>query len=199
MKSTSAEDRSPAASDTDWGVVSTKDVFVSKHFKLIEQCFGFTDQPSALQRRYVLERNDIVVVVPVTRGGDIVVLERFRHAARGRFLELPGTTVMGAEVTPAAAAYRCMRETVGYSATSVQYLGAQFPDPGCQTYRVHTYLAKGCEKRWTHRTDPIDAIELKVVSVDEALAWTTAGNRVHALMSASLLMALPKLNRLILE
>lgn len=95
---------------------------------------------------YVIEAPDWINVVPLTAGGEVVLIEQYRHGTEALSLEIPGGMVDGDE-GPAAAAARELTEETGYAARELVFLGKTRPNPAIQNNWIHTFLARDCVYR----------------------------------------------------
>ncbi len=89
---------------------------------------------------HVFEHPDWVDVIPLTKGGDIVLVEQYRHAVRRARIEFPAGTVDPGE-TPLAAIKRELLEETGYSSDTWRLLGSAPVCPALQTNRIYSFLA----------------------------------------------------------
>lgn len=95
---------------------------------------------------YVIEAPDWINVVPMTAGGEVILIEQFRHGTGKLSLEIPGGMLDAGE-SPAEAAGRELIEETGYAARELIFLGKTRPNPAIQDNWIHTFLARGCEYR----------------------------------------------------
>lgn len=83
-----------------------------------------------------------VVIVPVTGGGDIILVRQYRHAIGRSAWELPAGSLKPGEDVTRAAIRECHEET-GLIPSRVEPLGAFFPTPGYCDEEMHFYRADG--------------------------------------------------------
>jgi len=95
---------------------------------------------------YVIEAPDWINVVPLTAGGEVVLIEQYRHGTAELSLEIPGGMVDEGE-SPSEAAGRELIEETGYAARELIPLGRTRPNPAIQDNWIHTFLARDCEYR----------------------------------------------------
>ena len=119
-----------------------------------------TDLPHAFYR---LQGPDWVNVVAFTTGGELLVVEQFRHGIDEATLEIPGGSCDPGEA-PLESARRELREETGFEAAEWISLGHCTPNPATLTNRCHTFLALGCR--------PAGALELD--SAEELRVWACA-------------------------
>ncbi|MBF0561647.1 MAG: NUDIX hydrolase [Alphaproteobacteria bacterium] len=70
---------------------------------------------------YVITESDSIVVLPVTRDGQILLVRQFRPARNHITLEIPAGAIEAGE-TPAEAVVRELREETGYTTSEVEFL-----------------------------------------------------------------------------
>lgn len=83
-----------------------------------------------------------VVLIPVTDGGEIVLVRQYRHAIGRWVWELPAGSLKDGE-DPRSAAVRECHEEIGLIPSAVEALGGFFPTPGYCDEEMHFYRATG--------------------------------------------------------
>lgn len=83
-----------------------------------------------------------VVLVPVTDGGEIVLIRQYRHAIGRWAWELPAGSLKESE-DPRGAAVRECHEEIGLIPSALEPLGSFFPTPGYCDEEMHFYRATG--------------------------------------------------------
>ena len=81
-----------------------------------------------------------VVLLPITNGGEVILVRQYRHAIGRSAWELPAGSLKPHE-EPAAAAKRECQEEIGLVAGHVEKLGAFFPTPGYCDEEMNFYRA----------------------------------------------------------
>jgi 8-oxo-dGTP pyrophosphatase MutT (NUDIX family) len=95
---------------------------------------------------YVIEAPDWINVIPLTVDDEVVLIEQYRHGTEAVSLEIPGGMVDPGEEPRETAARELLEET-GYEAAEVIFLGKTRPNPAIQNNWIHTFLARGVERR----------------------------------------------------
>jgi ADP-ribose pyrophosphatase len=140
----------------------------------------------------VVEHPGSVVVLPVTREGQVVLIRNYRYPVGDFCYELPAGG-LGSDATPEAAALRELEEEVGGHAEHLHYVGWVYPSNGISNERTHIFLATGVELGETHR-EPTEAMEVCLVHPDLALGMVRAGEISDGRASIALLWCEPLLH-----
>lgn len=90
----------------------------------------------------VVEKSDAVWVVPVTAVGEIVLIYTYRYTVDTWCWEVPAGSIKPGQSAPAAAREE-LREEVGGTAESLEYLCQFYPANGICDEVGHIYLATG--------------------------------------------------------
>lgn len=132
-----------------------------------------------------IDAADWVNVVPITTAGDLVLIRQYRHGAGEVTLEIPGGMVDPGE-SPAAAAARELLEETGYVAAELHQIGRSNPNPALFGNRLHTFLARGCERVGEQRNEGHEETVVELVPRAEIAGLVRAGHIDHALVLAGL-------------
>ena len=136
----------------------------------------------------VIRHSGASVVVPVTDGGDVLLVLQFRYATGGWLLEVPaGKLAPGEE--PEACARRELEEETGWRATELVPLGSIWSSPGFTDERLHLFLARGLEPG-TQALEEAELLTVEGVALGEAVEMArdgriTDGKTVCALLRAA--------------
>lgn len=144
-------------------------------------------------RREVVEHRGSVVMVPVTEGGDVLLVRQHRYAVGETLLEIPAGTLEPGE-DPLEAAQRELAEEVGRRAARWEKLAQFYASPGYLTEEKHLYLATGLSEAAAEREEE----DLAVEAVPLAQAGRLIADRVvrDAKSIVGLLLAAARLGRL---
>ena len=130
---------------------------------------------------YVLEAPDWINIIPLTKAGEVVFIELYRHGSGEVSLEIPGGMVDPGERPHETAARELLEET-GYEAREVVPLGRTRPNPAIQDNWIHTFLARDVE----YRCEPSDAgterTRVRLVPLEQVPALIADGQITHALV-----------------
>ena len=101
------------------------------------------EEPNGVKAtRVVITHPGSVVVLPVLKGGRILMIEQYRHATRQYLWELVAGRIDEGETVMEAAA-RELKEETGYSAKRFSEFLDVWPTPGFLEERMHILLAVG--------------------------------------------------------
>ena len=122
-----------------------------------------------------------VVLIPVTDGGEIMLVRQYRHAIGRPVWELPAGSLKQGEDPRAAAAREC-HEEIGLIPSSVERLGAFFPTPGYCNEEMNVYRATGLraptDQEPAARQDEDEDIEARAFSVEAIRQMVGSGEIV---------------------
>jgi 8-oxo-dGTP pyrophosphatase MutT (NUDIX family) len=135
-----------------------------------------------------LDSPDWVNIVPITPGGDVVMVKQFRHGLDDFTLEIPGGLIDPGEA-PVEAAGRELLEETGYRAAEIVPLGDANPNPALFGNTLHAFLGRDVEWIAEVRNETTEETHVEVVSPAglPRLVWEGAVNNTLVLASFYLL------------
>jgi ADP-ribose pyrophosphatase len=139
------------------------------------------------------ETPDAVFVVPLTTGGQLVLIRQYRHPVRDWVWEVPAGSIH--DELPVAAARRELAEEVGGQCTTMQALGWHYGASASLTSRHHAFLATGVTLG-ASAPEPTELLQVALVEPEEAFARARAGAVKSAESALALLLAEPHVRRL---
>ena len=119
----------------------------------------------------------VVVMVPVTDAGELVLVEQYRIPVQNRVLELPAGLVGDSgdiEEDFKTAAQRELLEETGYRAASMEKLLTSPSTPGMADEMITIYFASGLERVGPGGGDGNEDITVHLVPLDRAPGWLEA-------------------------
>lgn len=130
---------------------------------------------------YCIEAPDWINVIPLTREGEVVMIEQYRHGTNEVTLEIPGGMVDEGESAMLTAA-RELREETGYKAEAIRLLGMARPNPAIQNNWLHTFVATGCVAHEQPQFDSSEHIGVRLVPLADIRSLIAGGTINHALV-----------------
>jgi ADP-ribose pyrophosphatase len=136
--------------------------------------------PGGVRIEYgVLEGGGFAAVVPVTDGGDVVLVRQWRQPLGTFTLELPsGGVDLGEE--PERAARRELFEETGYRAQTLEHLTSVHTSTGRSTEVCHLFRCEAVRDERGPRPEPTEFIRVVELPFGEALRMASDGAIVDA-------------------
>jgi 8-oxo-dGTP pyrophosphatase MutT (NUDIX family) len=134
---------------------------------------------------FVLDAPDWVNVIALTRRGEAILVEQFRHGTESIDLEVPGGVMDSADTSPVATAIRELREETGYEGEHARVLGTIAPNPAIQSNTCHTVLIENCEPGAATAFDPGEDIVTRLVPTDDLARLVASGRIRHSLVAVA--------------
>jgi ADP-ribose pyrophosphatase len=136
--------------------------------------------PGGAQIEYgVLESGGFAAVVPVTGGGDVVLVRQWRQPLGAFTLELPSGGVDAGE-KPERAARRELFEETGYRAEGLEHLVSVHTSTGRSTEVCHLFRCAAVRDERGPRPEPTEFIRVVELPLGEALQMVSEGGITDA-------------------
>ena len=126
---------------------------------------------------YRTNASGVVVLVPVTDAGELVLVEQYRLPVKGRVMELPAGLVGDngdSEEDFKTAAHRELMEETGYRAAFLEELLTSPSTPGMADEIITIYFASGLERLGPGGGDGSEDITVHLVPLEGAPGWLDA-------------------------
>lgn len=116
---------------------------------------------------YVHEYADWVNAIVLSKEGEIVLVEQYRHPGNDLFLEIPAGKMEEGE-TPEEAIIREVREETGFISKNTPIcLGEFYVNPAVQTNKVITFLITEAEQIEVQQLDDTEFIDVHLYKIEE--------------------------------
>ena len=135
----------------------------------------------------VLESGGFAAVVPVTRGGDVVLVRQWRQPLDAFTLELPSGGVDAGE-EPGLAARRELFEETGFRANDLGHLASVHTSTGRSTEICHLFRCEAVPDERGPQPEPTEFIRVVELPFGEALDMVSTGAITDAATVLGLLM-----------
>ncbi len=177
----------------DWKLIESKFFGSFKIFDLKVERF-LSPRTNKEYDFYVIESNNWVNIIPITKDEQVVFIKQFRHGTKSITLEIPGGIVEDYD-DPKSAAIRELEEETGYTSNDVEFLGKVHPNPAFLNNWCYTYLAKDVKKISAQRLEEQEDIEVTLIPLSEVKDLILSEKITHSLVvSAFLFFFAKKLN-----
>lgn len=168
-----------------WKVVKSENILrIGPWLSVRQEC---VELPSGVQipTWFVLEYPNWINVIAITKDGEMVLVNQYRHALGETHYELVAGVIDAGE-TPLQAAQRELSEETGYEGGEWQLYMTLSPNPTNHNNLSYTFLATGVEKCREQHQEPTEDIEVNVVSQEAVKAMLEDGEIIQALHAAPL-------------
>lgn len=136
---------------------------------------------------YAVRHPGAVVVIPLTKEGEYIMVRQYRPAIDAWILEFPAGTLQSGE-NPQYCAHRELIEETGWSADELIPLGTLYPAPGFCDEIQYGFLAKGLSPAQSN-LDEDEVIEVEQLSTAQFLEFLRSENTLDGKSLAFFLRA----------
>jgi 8-oxo-dGTP pyrophosphatase MutT (NUDIX family) len=135
---------------------------------------------------FVLDAVPWVNVIALTKDGQVVLVEQFRHGTNTTELEIPGGVMDQQDSSPVATGVRELREETGYEGSQARVIGEIFPNPAIMSNTCYTVLIENCELKHSVQWDTGEDIRIQLAPTGELPKLVAGGKIRHALVVVAL-------------
>ena len=175
-----------------WKRLGGKTVYDAGIFRVRRDRYEF--RGATVRPFHVIECAPWVNVVPLTAGGEVVLVRQYRHGIRAMSLEVPGGVVDASDADPAAAAARELLEETGHAGPKMELLAAVTSNPAILENRTYCYLARGVRPVADPRPDEDEDLMVERAALDTIPSLISSGEIHHSLSVCALTLALARLD-----
>jgi len=115
---------------------------------------------------FVLDTNDWVIVLAVTKNKELVLVRQFRFGTEEFSLEPPGGVIEKGE-SPVLGGQRELLEETGFTGKKARVIGRVYPNSAIMSNRCHFLLVEEVEKTTAPSFDPHEELETVLVPLGE--------------------------------
>lgn len=134
---------------------------------------------------FVLEFPDWVNVIAITRDGNFVMEDQYRHAIGETHFEMVAGVIDPGE-TPLEAARRELSEETGYGGGEWELFMTLSPNPTNHTNRSYTFLATNVEPLHAQHQEATEDIHVDIFTPQEVWQLLQQGEFIQSLHAAPL-------------
>ena len=184
----------PRGGRAGWKFLGSKTRFENKIFR-VRQDEVELEGGEKMEYAYV-ERDEAVVIVPITTNREMVMLRQYRYAVDEWCLEVPaGGMHDTGDASPEEVVRKELREEVGATAEKLTYVDFFFSADAITDEKCHVYLAEGVQLSKEPKKEPSETIETQLVPIAEALELARRGAMKTAQCALAVLLCEPLLRR----
>ena len=134
----------------------------------------------------VVRHPGAAAVLPITPGGDVILVRQFRPPARQVLTEIPAGLLDVAGEDAITCAARELFEETGYRHETIEFLGGCYPSAGSTDEYIHLFRARTAD---APEGEPELGIELAREPLDRMVAAARTGRVRDAKTALALLLA----------
>lgn len=172
----------------DWPLVSSREVATFSMFA-VHELRATSPRTGAEMDFHVVHLPDLLLVVPLTEDGKLVMIRQYRHGNRKVGLEFPGGMLDAADPSPREGAIRELREETGYVGGEIWPLGELDPQPAFVANACQFFAAIGVQPTAIQDLDDGEDIAVELVDPGEADKLIAGGEINNVTSVAALTLA----------
>ena len=153
------------------------------------------DLPDGKETRYgYLSRAPAVVIVPITRDGEMVIIRQYRYPVDDWCIEVPagGTHDTGNE-TLEEVVRKELREEIGATCGVLTNVGSFYSAPSLTDEKCHVFLAENVDISREPKTESTEAIKIELRPADEVVEMARSGKMKNSPCALAVLWCEPLL------
>jgi ADP-ribose pyrophosphatase len=174
-----------------WERLGSKRLLANRYFSLRSDRLRLPDG-GIKDPYFVLERPDAAIIVPITEGGEVVLVRQYRPPLEMMELGLPAGLVEEGE-RPGEAARRELAEETGFTGGEWEPLGSLASSPSLKDNWAYLFLARGVEETAAPDPDEHELVEVVKVPLEDLRGLVHSGEIVSSSGVAAVLLALERL------
>jgi ADP-ribose pyrophosphatase len=135
---------------------------------------------------YVIESVNWVNVIALTKAGQLVMIDQYRHGSNTVELEIPGGMMDPEETSPLEAGLRELREETGYEGTEAEVIGQIYANPAIMNNICYTVLVRDCELKHPPQLDHSEDVAVVLIEPADIPKFIQQGRIGHSLVVVAL-------------
>ncbi|MBR0427990.1 MAG: NUDIX hydrolase [Clostridia bacterium] len=116
-------------------------------------------------KRDIMERKDGVVIVPIDKDGNLIMLSEYCAGSNSYNLAFPGGSMESDSIEENA--QRELIEEIGFKSNNLKLLISTYEHPSTTNRKIHIFLARDLEKAYLKNEDRF--IKIKRMSIEKAI------------------------------
>lgn len=149
-----------------WEILEEHCVYKNKHWLTVHEQKVQLPNGLVIEDYLITEVPEVAMVFAVNTGGEVLLVEQYRHGVRRNLLDLVAGYIDPGE-DPFVAAKRELEEETGYSGGRWTALGALYYGPSRHPSRFHYYLAEDVVPDGKQHFDDTEELRLSTVPLPE--------------------------------
>jgi 8-oxo-dGTP pyrophosphatase MutT (NUDIX family) len=122
-----------------------------------------TPKKISVPEYYTWEKRDCVIVFPLKKNDNVILIEQYRHGVKKVCIDFPGGTIEKRKTVIQAANEKLIAE-VGYQSDKIIEIAAYDMDSSYSNQRVHFVIAFDCQKVLTQKSS-LEEIETFLIPI----------------------------------
>lgn len=175
----------------EWRTISSEKLVDDYHVSVLKNKVELPDG-AVIEDFYTVRIPDAAMICALTPDGKVILKSEYRYACGEEVFECPAGMFEENESDPLSVAKRELLEETGYCSENWTYLGPTWESTSKLTNRMHLFLARDCVKVCDQHLDENEHLDMKVLSMDEAVEMVMSG-RINANSSAHLILKVARL------
>ena len=185
----------PTGAKAGWQMIGTEKRFENEICRLREDEVELA-RGKKIKYAY-LERDEAVIIVPITADREVVMLKQYRYPVDEWCLEVPaGGTHDSGDAALEEVARKELREEIGATAQSLKYVDFFYSANSMTNEKCHVFLAEGVELSREQKTEASENIEIRLVTVAKAIELARSGAMKTGQSALAVLLCEPLLAKL---
>lgn len=167
-----------------WETIANKELLDLKIFKA-ELVTRKHSSIGKIGEFVVLNSSNWVNIIPITKDGNILLIEQFRQGTNSVTIEIPGGLIELGEEPINAARRECIEETGFSSDKELELLGISLPNPAFLNNKCYTFAWFDVEERYKQNFDENEEINVLPTPIHEVKNMIKSGKINHSIITTA--------------